>query len=232
MEELVMEERVKSIPKEIQSLERRINYLMGRKEHLMTMMRNSADKQQKIEEKLVDHEEEQQTWENYLPQFLTDPSLPPLKKLKKQKVKEGKLVVVEDEGEEHSPGEASPPDSTVTELVLPPLTPRYPLHPSPTSRCRCLLPVTRCNPRGATWMIPRSGRRSTTGSRRSILLSRVFPPRSKVARTPLPAPPWSPQMTRGCSCMWLTLLLAFLIPFSIFILVMIAPVHPVLCSPL
>lgn len=165
-----MEERVKSIPKEIQSLERRINYLMGRKEHLMTMMRNSADKQQKIEEKLVDHEEEQQPWENYLPQFLTDPSLPPLKKLKKQKVKEGKLVVVEDEGEQHSPGEASLPDSTVTELVLLPLTPRYPLHPSPTSRCRRLLLVTRCNPRGVTWMISKSGRRSTIGSRRSIVI--------------------------------------------------------------
>ncbi|CAM0148002.1 unnamed protein product [Urochloa decumbens] len=114
MEELVMAERVKSIPKEIRSLERRIEYLVGRKEHLMKMVKDFADKRKrKIEEKavVVDNHED----------------YPP--KLKKHKVNEGNLAAEEEEEEEHSAGESTCPDSAAADPSLPPLTPRYPLQP-------------------------------------------------------------------------------------------------------
>ncbi|CAN6216405.1 unnamed protein product [Urochloa humidicola] len=112
-----MAERVKSIPKEIRSLERRIEYLVGRKEHLMKMMKDFADKQKhKIEEKAA--------------AVVDDEDYPP-NKLKKHKVSnEGNLETVEEEGEkEQSAGETTCTDSAIADPSLPPLTPRYPLQP-------------------------------------------------------------------------------------------------------
>ncbi|CAN6194535.1 unnamed protein product, partial [Urochloa humidicola] len=107
-----MAERVKSIPKEIRSLERRIEYLVGRKEHLMKTMKDFADKQKhKVEEKAA---------------VVDDEDYPP-NKLKKQKVNEGNLETVEEE--EQSAGETTCTDSAIADPSLPPLTPRYPLQP-------------------------------------------------------------------------------------------------------
>ncbi|KAL6608282.1 hypothetical protein ACP70R_041345 [Stipagrostis hirtigluma subsp. patula] len=147
--EVVQAERVRSIPDELSSIDRRIDYLKGRKEFLVQMLEDWKDMhpQETIEGKKEDESTS------------TGPSLRPRKRVKKKKKKKkkqqqqkqkGKLeeqqiegMLVEQEDPEHTPKlkisgklleeEEAPaeisPESTITDASLPPLTPRYPDFP-------------------------------------------------------------------------------------------------------